>query len=112
MRRQLQIGRTSVQPLPLALLLLVAAFAAVTSPSVLLMLAPALAIFGLLFAGRTPGERLLLRLRRRRGAPSKRRRGGSMPVARHVAPFVRALQRMSASALAMRPPPAAVAIVV
>src|SRR5262245_10162463 len=48
-------------PLPLALLALVVIGAALISPLALLMLAPALALVGLLLSGHAPGEELLLR---------------------------------------------------
>ncbi|MBB4663434.1 hypothetical protein [Conexibacter arvalis] len=96
------------RPLPLALLLLLVAVAAVTSAATLAMLAPAAILLVLLLAGRAPGEDLLLRWR---GVLPRRRRHATAVVARgHRAVFVRARTRMSASALAMRPPPAVAAL--
>jgi hypothetical protein len=71
-----------------------------------LMLAPALALLALLLAGRAPGEELILRLRKR-GAPPPGRRGADVAQLwhSHAAPLIRPIGRMSASALAMRPPP-------
>ena len=71
-----------------------------------LMLAPALALLALLLAGRAPGEELILRLRKR-AAPARRRRPLVAPLLQpaHDAPLIRPIGRMSASALAMRPPP-------
>jgi hypothetical protein len=99
--------RMRAQPLPLALLLLAVVAGALTSPLALLMLAPALVLLALLLAGRTPGEELLLRWRG--GLPRPRRRAVALLPRGERAPFVRACSRMSASALAMRPPPAAAA---
>ncbi|HEY4280990.1 MAG TPA: hypothetical protein VGM91_22440 [Conexibacter sp.] len=71
-----------------------------------LMLAPAIALLALLLSGRAPGEELILRLRKRATAPRRRRSAAAPPLApTHAAPFVRLAGRISASALAMRPPP-------
>lgn len=104
MVRSLSTRRAGARPLPLALLLLLVVVAALTSPVALLMLAPALAILVPLLAGRAPGERLLLRWRRR--VPAPRRRDVRFVATGRFVPFVRRIGRMSASALAMRPPPA------
>lgn len=100
------IRRPRARPLPLLLLAAVVALGALTSPTALLMVAPALALVALLLAGRTPAEELLLRLRRR-GIANPRRRPAAAPQRRYVVLFARWSERMSASALAMRPPPAA-----
>lgn len=105
MHRQFSIGRARARPVPLALLLAVVALAALTSLTAVLMLAPALLLVALLLAGRTPGEELMLRWQRRRDRP-RDRRAAALPVPRYAALFVRWDERMSASALAMRPPPA------
>lgn len=94
--------------LPLACLALVVAVAAATSPLALAMLAPALVLLGLLLAGRTPGEQLILRLRRRHAA--RRPRGARTIEQQHVVLLTHRAGRLLASALAMRPPPAVAAI--
>lgn len=107
MRADLSTVRARARPLPLALLLLVIAVAAVTSVGALLMLSPALALLLLLLSGRAP-EELILRWQRR--VPPPRRRPARF-VARGRLPLpLRRSERMSASALAMRPPPARAAI--
>lgn len=104
MNRSLTIGRARAQPLALATLLSVVAVAVFTTPVALLMLSPALLLLSLLYAGRTPGEELILRWQRR--VPSPRRRPSRFVARGHVALPLRRIERMSASALAMRPPPA------
>ncbi|ADB50675.1 hypothetical protein [Conexibacter woesei] len=105
MPRKLTIDRAEAKPLALALLLAAMAVTGVASLTAVLMLSPALLLFALLLAGRTPGEELILRWRARARRP-RDRRAATMPVRRYVARFVRGTDRMSASALAMRPPPA------
>ncbi len=103
MSRSLTIGRARAQPLALATLLSVVVVAVFTTPAALLMLSPALLLPSLLYAGRTPGEGLILRWQRR--VPSPRRRPSRFALRGHVALLLRRIERMSASALAMRPPP-------
>lgn len=92
----------------LVTLLAVVAVAVFTTPVALLMLSPALLLLSLLYAGRAPGEELLLRWQRR--VPSPRRRAVRFVARGHVALPLRRIERMSASALAMRPPPARAAV--
>ncbi len=92
----------------LVTLLAVVAVAVFTTPVALLMLSPALLLLSLLYAGRAPGEALLLRWQRR--VPSPRRRAVRFVARGHVALPLRRIERMSASALAMRPPPARAAV--
>jgi hypothetical protein len=99
-------GRTRL--LPLAALALVVVAAALTSPLALAMLAPALVLLGLLLAGRTPGEELILRLRSRRTAP--RARALRTIERQYVVLIARRAGRLIGSALAVRPPPCAAAI--
>ncbi|MDO8188135.1 hypothetical protein Q5424_15115 [Conexibacter sp. JD483] len=99
----MNIGRTRAQPLALVALVLVSLLALLTTPVALLMLSPALLLLSLLYAGRTPGEELLLRWQRR--VPAPRRRATRFVARGHVELPLRRIERMSASALAMRPPP-------
>ncbi len=90
----------------LALATLVVAVAA-ASPSVALVLAPALLLFGALVVGVFPGEEALARARSRR---QRRRVRAPRRIARPVlARLVRPAGRTFAFALAMRPPPVALA---
>lgn len=92
--------------MPLAALLLAAAAAAAVSPEVLLVLAPAFLLLGLLVMGQAPGEELLLRLARR----TRRPRRGVRRAPRPALPLiVRRTGRLIASALATRPPPSRIA---
>lgn len=94
--------------LPLMALALVVVAAALTSPLTLAMLAPALMLAGLLLAGRAPGEELILRLRRRReGRPL---RGARTIERQHVVLLAQRPGRLIGSALAVRPPPVAAAV--
>jgi len=86
----------------LALLGLVAAL----SPSVALLLAPALVLFAALVLEVFPGERTLVRARARRLRRQVVRAPRSLPRP-VVATLVRPAGRTLAFALAMRPPPAA-----
>lgn len=106
MPRQLTIDRAGAKPLALTFLLAAIAVTAMASVTAVLMLSPALLLMALLLAGRAPGEQLILRLRSRRHRPRDRRAAELLPVRRYVVLFVRWTDRMSASALAMRPPPA------
>jgi hypothetical protein len=78
-----------------------------TLPGVGVLLAPALLLFAILLLGFTPGEQLLERMRARRfqGRPARAPRALAL---RRVV-VVRRLTSLAASALAMRPPPAALA---
>lgn len=106
MARFLPLGRAGIPLIPLLGLLLAAVAAASVSPDVLLVLAPAFLLLGLLVMGQAPGEELLMRFVRR---PRARRVTPSVP--RPTLPLlVRRTGRLIASALAMRPPPAGVAI--
>lgn len=97
-----------IRRLPLAGLTLVVAVAALASPLTLAMLAPALLLLGLLLAGRAPGEELILRLRRRR--VGRRLRGARTIERQHVVLLAQRPGRLIGSALAVRPPPAARAV--
>ncbi len=90
-----------------ALVALTAAFAA-TAPGVTLLLAPAGVLLAALLLGFTPGERLIERMRARRFAPRVGRAPRSLAT-RHVAVVARRVTSLAGSALAMRPPPAALA---
>jgi hypothetical protein len=74
-------------------------------PGVAMLLAPALALFAVLLLGFTPGEQLLERMRARRFACRTARAPRTLAVRRVV--VVRRMTSPAASALAMRPPPAA-----
>ena len=87
----------------LALLLLLAAPA---DPGLGLALTPALALLALLASGIRPGEALIARLHARRGLRRLRPASARRP---RLALIVRRAGRRLACALAMRPPPAAVA---
>lgn len=83
------------------------ALALTAGPALALTLAPALVIFALLAAGVRPGEAALLRLGRRRPA---RAFGRPAAMARPRLPFVVGLvDRLLASSIAVRPPPAVAA---
>jgi hypothetical protein len=79
-----------------------------THPGVALLLAPALVLFALLLLGFAPGEQLIERMRARRFARRADRAPRTLAV-RHVV-VVRRIVSPAASALAMRPPPAAPAL--
>ena len=91
-----------------ALVALAALFAAM-APGVALLLAPAGVLLAALLLGFTPGERLIERMRARRFEPRVHRAPRSM-VTRHVDVVVRRVTSLAGSALAMRPPPAALAL--
>ncbi|MEA2245206.1 MAG: hypothetical protein QOD24_4762 [Solirubrobacteraceae bacterium] len=76
-------------------------------PGVALLLAPALLLFAVLLLGFTPGEQLLERMRARR-FPRRADRAPRTLTVRHIV-VVRRIVPLAASALAMRPPPAALA---
>jgi hypothetical protein len=76
-------------------------------PGVALLLAPALLLFGVLLLGFAPGEQLLERMRARRFARRADRAPRTLAVRRVV--VVCRIVSLAASALAMRPPPAATA---
>jgi hypothetical protein len=90
----------------LAALVLVAATLGATLPGVVLLLAPALALFATLLLGVAPGELLLERMRTRRFRCRAARAPRTLAVRRVV--VVRRMTSPAASALAMRPPPAGV----
>jgi hypothetical protein len=85
----------------------VAAVLGAALPGVAMLLAPALALFVVLLLGFTPGEELLERMRARRFAGRAARAPRTLAVRRRV--VVRRMTPPAASALAMRPPPAALA---
>ena len=91
-----------------ALVALAASFAAM-APGVALLLAPAGVLLAALLLGFTPGERLIERMRARRFAPLVHRAPRSMAT-RHIDVVVRRVTSLAGSALAMRPPPAALAL--
>lgn len=107
MDRLRSFGRAGAPAAPLAALLLAAAAAAVASPEVLLVLAPAFLLLGLLVIGQAPGEELLLRLARRTRRP---RRAASRTQRPALPLVIRRTGRLIAAALATRPPPARPAI--
>jgi hypothetical protein len=85
----------------------VIAFAVVLSPAVALLLAPTLVLFALLAIGHRPGERIIERLRRRFAHHARRLRHTAARSRPNIPVLVRRTGRLLASALAMRPPPAA-----
>lgn len=92
----------------LAVTLLALAAGLVLAPSVALLLAPAAALMLLLAHGVFVGEELIERLRARRAAARHPRPRAAL---RPVAPaYIRRTGRRIAFALAVRPPPAPVAI--
>ena len=90
-------------------LLGIVALLGVTLPGVALLLAPALALFAILLLGFAPGEQLLERMRARRFSARAARAPRAL-VVRHAI-VVRRMTSPAASALAMRPPPAAPALI-
>jgi hypothetical protein len=107
MAQFLPLGREGIPLVPLAGLLLAAVGAAAVSPDVLLVLAPAFLLLGLLVLGQAPGEELLLRFARR---PRRPRRAVWRAPRPRLPLLVRRTGRLIASALAMRPPPSRSAI--
>jgi hypothetical protein len=88
----------------LAALLAVAVVLVLTAPVFMLAMAPAIAVFALVANRVLPGEELIVRLRERRTAHRPRTIALQRP---YDALVVRRAGRLIASALAMRPPPAA-----
>jgi hypothetical protein len=84
------------------------ALAGLAEPGLALTMAPALLMLALFAGGVRPGEALIERLRARR-ATSRRPRAVSA-LRPHLALVVRPTGRRLASALAMRPPPAPLAV--
>lgn len=107
MARFLPLGRAGIPVVPLIGLLLIAAGAAAVSPDVLLVLAPAFLLMGLLVMGQAPGEELLLRLARR---PRRLRRAPARLSHPRLPLVVRRTGRLIEAALAVRPPPSRPAI--
>ncbi len=93
----------------MATLVALAVVFAVLAPGVALLLAPAGVLLAALLLGFTPGERLIERMRARRYVPRLRRAPRSLST-RHVAVVARRVTSLAGSALAMRPPPAALAL--
>jgi voltage-gated potassium channel Kch len=88
----------------LAALLLVAVALVLVAPTLMLAMAPAIALFAMVAGRVMPGEELIVRLRSRR---SGTRRPRAILVQRPYDVLVpRRAGRLIASALAMRPPPA------
>ena len=107
------MGRVFMTPGRIASLATMVAGTAVlglTSPGAALILAPALLLLSVLVLGVTPGEKLLDRMRARRFAHRTRRAATSVGIALRHAVVVRRLPSLATSALAMRPPPAALAL--
>ncbi len=79
---------------------------------VALLLAPAVVLFCLLMVGLQPGEQMIERLRRRRRhcRPSEHRAPRTV-AARHLALIVPRTSWLTASPLAMRPPPVSLAAI-
>lgn len=93
----------------LTALVAVATLLGATLPGVALLLAPAALLLALLLLGFTPGEQLIERMRAR----CRARRASRAPralVNRHAVVVI-LMPSLSASALAMRPPPAAPALI-
>ncbi|MDP2712989.1 MAG: hypothetical protein Q8O56_17400 [Solirubrobacteraceae bacterium] len=93
----------------LAALAATAATLGVLLPGVALVLAPAMLLLAFLLLGIAPGEQLLERMRARRMTPRRHRAPRALTV-RHAI-VVRRMTSPAASALAMRPPPAAPALI-
>jgi hypothetical protein len=93
--------------LALVALLVLVLGAGIADPGLALALAPALALLALLSVGVRPGEALIERLRAR-VAPSRPARASSSRRPQ-LALVVRPVGRSLATALAMRPPPRALA---
>jgi hypothetical protein len=103
LRRQTFRGRTL-----LAALMLVAVALVLAAPVFMLAMAPAIALFAMVAHRVMPGERLIVRLRSRHASPRTHR---TLPAARPYDVMVpRRAGRLIASALAMRPPPAALPV--
>jgi hypothetical protein len=79
------------------------------APAFALTIAPVALLVVLLVNGWAPGEELIERLRRRAAAP-QRRWARALPQRQYVLLLPRRTGRLIASALAMRPPPVAVAV--
>lgn len=90
-------------------LVALAALLGATLPGVALLLAPALALLAALLLGFTPGERLIERMRARR-YPRRVPRAPRSIALHRVPVVVRRVTSLAGSALAMRPPPAALAL--
>ena len=91
----------------LAVLVALSALFVAALPGVALLFAPAALLLAVLLLGFSPGERLIERMRARRFRPRVARAPQSLAL-RHVV-VVRRLTSLAGSALAMRPPPAALA---
>jgi hypothetical protein len=94
--------------LALAALLLVAVALVLVAPAFMLAMAPAIALFAMVANRVMPGEELIVRLRSRHTAV----RGHRALLAERLydVMVVRRAGRLIASALAMRPPPAALPV--
>ena len=90
-------------------LVALAALLGATLPGVALLLAPALGLLAVLLLGFTPGERLIERMRARR-VPRRVPRAPRSIALRPAVVIVRRVASLDGSALAMRPPPAALAL--
>ena len=100
---------TSGRIASLATLVAGTALLGATSPGAVLILAPALLLLSALVLGVSPGEQLLGRMRARRFAHRTRRAPTAAGTAIRHTVVVRRVASLATSALAMRPPPAALA---
>ncbi len=106
MKRSFVMPRRTV--LAFAGMLSLVAVAGLFAPGLALALAPAVVMLALFTCGIRPGEAMIDRLRARRDVPCRAR---AVSAARpQLALVVRATGRLLASALAMRPPPASLAL--
>jgi hypothetical protein len=103
MKRRINMPRRTLLAFAGMFVLVVAAGFA--EPGLALAMAPAVLMLCLFTCGVRPGEALLERLLERRAAPPARRAVSSAPP--RLALVLRPAGRLIASALAMRPPPAA-----
>ena len=106
MKRSLVMPRRTV--LAFAGMFAVVAVAGLAAPGLALAMAPALLMLALFTCGIRPGEAMIDRLRARQAVPCRAR---AVSAARpQLALVVRPTGRLLASALAMRPPPASLAL--
>ena len=106
MKRAFAMPRSTL--LAFAGMFVLVALAGLAEPGLALTMAPALLMLALFAGGVRPGEALIERLRARRVTPRRPRAvSASLP---RLALVVRPAGRLIASALAMRPPPAPLAV--
>ena len=106
MKRAFVMPRSTL--LAFAGMFVLVALAGLAEPGLALTMAPALLMLALFAGGVRPGEALIERLRTRRATPRRPRAVSALRP--RLALVVRPAGRLIASALAMRPPPAPLAV--